>query len=82
MFIEVSGIPVSFETLQALHLLYLEDLPDAEAWPEDLELPLDANSTELRLTLPDGSIAEKNASTKLSIEIYQLLLPYFIQNQT
>ncbi len=79
---EVSGIPVSFETLQALHLLYLEDLPDAEAWPEDLELPLDANSTELRLTLPDGSIAEKNASTKLSIEIYQLLLPYFIQNQT
>ncbi len=79
---EASGIPVSFETLQALRLLYLEDLPDAEDRTEDLECPLDANRTELRLILSDGSIAEKNASTELSIEIYQLLLPYFIQNQT
>ena len=62
--------------------MHLEQLPEEEPWPEDLEMPLDMENVKLTLTLSDGTVVKKNASSNLSIEIYNLLLPYFINNQS
>lgn len=77
-----TGIVLTGETLWTLRRLNLEQLPEEEPWPEDLELPLDAATITLTLTMADGNVVKKNASSNLSIEIYNLLLPYFINNQS
>ena len=77
-----TGITITGDTLWTLRRLNLEQLPEEEPWPEDLEIPLDMESVTLMLTLPDGTVEKKNASSNLSIEIYHLLLPYFINNQS
>ena len=76
------GITITDDTLWTLRRMHLEQLPEEEPWPEDLELPLDMESVKLTLTLSDGTVVKKNASSNLSIEIYKLLLPYFINNQS
>ena len=76
-----TGIVLTGETLWTLRRLNLEQLPEEEPWSEDLELPLDAATITLTLTMADGNVVKKNASSNLSIEIYNLLLPYFINNQ-
>lgn len=81
-FEEEAGIPISAETLQALQWMNLEQLPEEEEWPEDLERPLDDSTITLSVTLSDGTVIKKQASGELSMEIYQLLLPYFINNQS
>ena len=77
-----TGIVLTDETLWTLRRLHLEQLPEEEPWPEDLEMPLDMENVKLTLTLSDGTVVKKNASSNLSIEIYHLLLPYFINNQS
>lgn len=77
---EDAGIPIEEETLQVLRDMVLERLPDEEPWPEDLEMPLDAGSITLTLTLENGTVVKKNASGDLSLEIYDLFLPYFQNN--
>ena len=81
-FAEQTGIAISTETWQALQWMNLEQLEEETPWPEDLERPLDDSSITLSITLSDGTVINKQASGKLSMEIYQLLLPYFINNQS
>ncbi len=72
---ETEGMTVPQEVIDALHELDLEQLPDEEPWPDDLEMPLDDSSCTLSLTLSDEEIVKKNANG-VAIEIYNLLLPY------
>ena len=76
-YIEKDGIEISAEDIWQLRWMDLDRLPDEEEWPEDLELPTDMASITLSLTLSDGTVVKKSASGDLSMEIYQLLLPYF-----
>ena len=75
-----TGIVISGDTLWMLRRMNLEQLPDEEPWPEDLEMPLDMENVKLTLTLSDGTVVKKNVSSNISIEFYHLLLPYFINN--
>ena len=77
-----TGITITGDTLWTLRQMHLEQLPEEEPWPEDLEMPLDAATITLTLTMADGNVVKKNASSNLSVEIYNLLLPYFINNQS
>lgn len=77
-----TGIVISGDTLWTLRRMNLEQLPDEEPWPEDLELPLDMETVKMTITLSDGTVVKKNVSSNLSMEIYQILLPYFINNQS
>ena len=76
-YIEETGIAISAEDLWQLRWMDLDRLPDEEEWPEDLELPTDMANITLNLTLSDGTVVQKSPSGDLSMEIYQLLLPYF-----
>lgn len=76
------GIPISVEDLWALRWMNFDQLPEEEPWPEDLEMPTDMANITLAITLRDETVEEKSASSDLSIEIYNLLLPYFINNQS
>ena len=70
------GIELSGEDLWKLRWLNLETLTAAGEFPEDLESIPDGSSITLALTLPDGQVVSKNASMALSLEIYEILLPY------
>ena len=78
---EEIGIALSAEDLWKLRWMDLELLSEEEEWPDNLELPLDMHEISLSVTLSDGTVVKKNASSELSIEIYQLLLPYLKNNQ-
>ena len=71
------GLELSVEDLWKLRWLDLHTLADAGASAEDLEPILDDSSITLSLTLPNGQVVSKNASMTLSLEIYEILLPYF-----
>ncbi|MBR5272237.1 MAG: hypothetical protein IKU25_02435 [Clostridia bacterium] len=76
-----SGIPITHDTLEKLRLLYLEQLPDVSGFNEtedDMDQILDDDIISLSVTLADGTVVEKYASGNIAMEIYQLLLPYFI----
>ena len=77
---EETGIAISVEDLWQLRWMNLHQLPEEEPWPEDLEMPLDAATITLTLTMADGTVVQKNASSDLSIKIYELLLPYLKNN--
>ena len=70
-YIEKDGIEISAEDVWQLRWMHLDQLPDEE------ELPTDMATITLSLTLSDGTVVKKSASGNLSMEIYQLLLPYF-----
>ena len=74
------GIPISGEDLWALRWMDFDQLPEEEPWPEDLERPTDMANITLTITLRDGTVEEKSASSDLSIKIYELLLPYLKNN--
>ena len=76
-----TGIPISAEDLRELRWMDFDQLPDEEPWPEDLEMPLDMERIQMTLTLSDGTVEKKDASSNLSIEIYKLLLPYLKNHQ-
>lgn len=76
-YVETEGIPISQDTIDDLHQLNLEQFPDEEPWPDDLEVPLDASKITLTLTLSDETVVNKNAGGTLVMDIYNLLLPYF-----
>ncbi len=80
-YVEEIGIEISGEDLWQLRWMDLDQLPDEEPWPEDLERPTDMASITLTLTLSDGTVEKKNASGDLSMEIYSLLLPYLENNK-
>ena len=71
------GIALSVEDLWKLRWLDLHTLEDASELPEDPEHVLDGSKVTLTLTLPNGQVVAKNASLMLSLEIYEILLPYF-----
>ena len=75
-----NGIPISGEDLWALRWMDFDQLPEEEPWPEDLERPTDMVNITLAITLRDGTVEEKSASSDLSIKIYELLLPYLKNN--
>ena len=79
-YVEETGIPISASDLWQLRWMDFDQLPDEEPWPEDLELPTDMASITLTLTLSDGTVVNKNASSALSMNIYALLLPYLKNN--
>ena len=68
---------LSAEDLWELRWMDLQMLDVPIEFPEDLEPILDDSKITLSLVLPSGETVEKNASGDLSMEIYQLLLPYF-----
>ena len=74
---EEIGIVLSAEDLWKLRWMDLQTLDEPIEFPEDLEPILDDRKIMLSLVLPSGETVEKNASGDLSMEIYQLLLPYF-----
>ena len=74
---EEIGIVLSAEDLWQLRWMDLQMLDAPIEFPEDLEPILDDSKITLSLVLPSGETVEKNASGDLSMEIYQLLLPYF-----
>lgn len=74
---EAIGIVLSAEDIWQLRRMNLHMLDASIEFPEDLEPILDDRKITLSLVLPSGETVEKNASGDLSMEIYQLLLPYF-----
>lgn len=75
------GIRLSNEEAEALRRFNLEKLPDkSEPTDEELILPLDAPAIRLTLIFADGSKTEKSVDGDTAIEIYEELLPYFINN--
>ena len=74
---EEIGIVLSAEDIWQLRWMNLQMLDAPIEFPEDLEPILDDRKITLSLVLPGGETVEKNASGDLSMEIYQLLLPYF-----
>lgn len=74
---EETGIELSAEDIWRLRRMSLQTLDAPEEIPDDLEPILDDSEITLTLVLPSGETVEKNASPELSMEIYQLLLPYF-----
>ena len=78
---EENGIPISAETIWALRWMDLERLSnvdESEILPDGMDELLDGSDIRLYITLDDGTVVKKNASDELSMEIYKLLLPYFI----
>lgn len=67
---EETGVEISAEDVWKLRWMDLDQLP------EDSEQPAGTEGITLTLTLSDGTVVQKNASSDLSIEIYELLLPY------
>ena len=76
-YMEETGIAISAEDLWQLRWMDLDQLPEKET---GVALPADAAGITLTLTLSDGTVVQKNASSDLSIEIYTLLLPYLKNN--
>ena len=74
---EEIGTVLSAEDLWKLRWMDLQMLDEPIEFPEDMEPTLDDRKITLSLVLPSGETVEKNASGDLSMEIYQLLLPYF-----
>ena len=63
---EGSGMELALEDLRKLQWL---DLEDAQESP--------GSEVALTVTLPDGQVVSKKVSVTLSLEIYEILLPYF-----
>ena len=63
---EGSGMELALEDLRKLQWLDLETAGD-----------FPGSGVTLTVTLPDGQVVSKNASMTLSLEIYEILLPYF-----
>ena len=74
------GIPISVEDLWQLRWMDFDQLTEEEPWQEDLEMPTDTASITLAITLRDGTVEKKSASSDLSMKIYELLLPYLKNN--
>ena len=74
---EEIGIVLSAEDVWKLRWMDLQTLDPPQEIPDDLEPILDDNKITLFLVRPNGETVEKRASGDLSMEIYQLLLPYF-----
>ena len=74
---EELGIVLSAEDLWQLRWMDLQILDEPIDFPEDMETIHADSRITLSLVLPSGETVEKNASGDLSMEIYQLLLPYF-----
>lgn len=79
-YLEETGAEVSAGDLWQLRWMDFDQLPEEEPWPEDLERPTDMANITLAITLRDGTVEEKSASSDLSIKIYELLLPYLKNN--
>lgn len=83
-----NGIEISNAEAEEIRSRFkLDDLPDVvptkndEATGIDEEVfILDASSASLILKYYDGSQKEKAITSELSIEIYEQLLPYFVNN--
>ena len=71
-----AGIPVSGEDLWKLRWMDLDQLGDEEPWIGELEPTQDQAEIILTLTFRDGTVEKRNASGELSMEIYEILLPY------
>ena len=65
-----TGIPISAEDLWKLRWLDLDQLENEETPSENLA------GISLTLTLKDGTLEKKCVSEELSMEIYEILLPY------
>lgn len=76
-YVDENGIELSEETIWQLRWMNLDKMETAVEWPEDLEMPLDSSEIRLTLVLSNGDVVEKNVSSDLSFQIYDLLLPYF-----
>ena len=70
-----TGIPIADETVWALRWMNLDQLEDVA----EGENPDNGNST-CSITLRDGTVEQKQLSETHTQEIYELLLPYFINN--
>ena len=79
LYLEETGIRISSETLWQLRRLNLEKL-EVKTQTEEIPGLLDGSAVTLSLTLPDGEIVEMKASGELSLQIYSILLPYFVEN--
>ena len=78
-----TGIAISGETLWTLRRMDLEQLQnvvETETW-EELPQVLDESNVTFSIVLTDGTVEKKHISAELSLEIYQQLLPYFINNK-
>ena len=70
-----TGIPIADETVWALRWMNLDQLEDVA----EGENPDNGNST-CSITLRDGTVEQKQLSETHTQEIYELLLPYFVNN--
>ena len=77
---EEIGIELSAEDLWQLRWMNLQILDEPSGFPEDVEPRLGESRITLSLMLPSGENVEKNISADLSMEIYELLLPYLKNN--
>ena len=80
---DYDGIKLSSETVWALRRLNLEKLENVKKQDmqnDDDIIILDEGSRSLFITLPSGEVVEKVVSYELVREIYDMLLPYFENN--
>ena len=78
---EESGKPITYETVNQLRALKLDELADVKNDHEEQEddlLLLDGTTVTLVLTYPGGIKEEKIASEDLAFQIYNYLSPYLI----
>ena len=79
-YIDEEGIELSKQTLKELRGLKLEYLDDVSKESDDTDdglIILDADITTLTLTLDINETVEKRISDDLTMQIHQLLSPYF-----
>ena len=85
-----SGIPVPDDTkaaLRALGIDELENIPEtssrlSENDEAEIIEPLDAGSVDLSVVYYTDLKIDKAVTSELSIRIYKILLPLFVQNST
>ena len=76
-----TGIVLTGDTIWTLRRMNLEQLPDAVGTKDDQTM-LDGSNITCSLTQEDGTVTYKQVSTELSYDIYQLLLPHFMNHQS
>lgn len=78
---EENGKPITYETVDKLHALKLDELEDVKENQSEIDddlFLLDATVVTLNLTYVGGNVVKKAASEDLAFQIYNYLSPYFI----
>ena len=78
--LESGSCELSHTDFQYFNNLKLDSLPDVKKTEGPEEIILDAPDYSMHLTYSDGITREKSIDTDLTLDFYNRLLPYFVNN--